>query len=74
MQQVWELYHGDTTVAIVKNGVCVRSFVRSQTGAVYQRSNPENDPNKGLDTETLKAYGFSYKWTEEEVEPENPGF
>lgn len=73
VQQIFEQYHGDTTVAVVVDGVVVRSFERGQTGAVMVSNNPDHDRWAGETVETLKANGFAYKWTENAEEAENPG-
>ena len=59
---VYGLYHGDTEYAVVEHGVCIRSNVAGQTGAIW-RDNAESprDPWIGATVDELKAAGFTYR-------------
>jgi hypothetical protein len=59
-ESVYRRYHGDTDVALVVDGVCVRSWVNGQTGAMWQSFTPDRDPLQGLSVADLKARGFDY--------------
>lgn len=61
-EQIYSLYHGDTTRAIVRDGVCVRSIEVGQTGATWVSNNTGRDPWQGATVDALKAAGFSYRF------------
>ncbi len=63
MEEVYRDYgHGDPVIAVVRDGVCVHSFVSPTTGATYVRSSGL-DPWEGSSVEGLKIAGFRHHIT-----------
>ena len=61
VEHCYKHYHGDTTVAIVKDGKCVYSRVNGQTGSLFVSNNPDVDPWQGSTEAELLANGFTYR-------------
>jgi hypothetical protein len=65
-EQVWKLYKGDTCVAIVQDGKCVRGWMNAQTyGTITTTSDGRDWWWVGEDVEALKENGFRYSHTNE---------
>lgn len=63
-EQLYGRYHGDTDMAVVKDGKCVAGWVNGQTGAAVLTRDDRSWDWVGLSVEGLKANGFTYKRTD----------